>query len=182
MLEITADYVSGAGAETPSPAEGRLRMGADGLAFTGRTVPDKTLAGREVAFGYEAGELRGASLGSADELRRLSSGVLGYFWLGPLGGIVGMGSPRSSGLLVAVERAGRPSLLTFAVGPDDGAWLMAQMPEERARNGLAALPTVEELAGPPPQERLLTEIRDLVAAQGAVLARIARSLERDRTG
>lgn len=182
MPEISAEYMAGAGLDVPAPTRGRLRLGRTGLIFEGGGPLDTILKGPEVVITHQPDAIRAISLGAPDEVRRAAAGMEGYFWFGGLGGLISMASALTSLLLVAVGDPARPVVLTFAVSPEDGGFLLRAVQDERHEDGLVPLPTLEALAGPGPEQGTLTEIRDLLAAQGATLERIAELLERDRPG
>lgn len=95
-----------------------------------------------------------------------------------------MTSGRKRLLLVACERGGFRYTCAFACRPDDGRWLLDQIQRGRRDRDEPPLPRLEDLTThaqetvDTEQTGVLTEIRDLMRRQLALLERIAERLER----
>lgn len=89
-----------------------------------------------------------------------------------------MASARNSALLVGGGPGGAPGGAGLLRRPERRHLARGRLEQDRRTRGLPPLPSLAELAGPRPEDRLLREVPDLLAAQNAVLSRIAALLKR----
>jgi hypothetical protein len=180
--EVHADYLGGHPDGHLSPLAGKLIASEGALRFEGTTV-SAGLQTQKVSLEIPADQLRAITVGEPNHMRTLTRAFVGEVIGGAVGALIGAVTGKRNYVLVAAcEREAFPFAVSFAVERSEGAWLLAAMQTRRKDRGEKPIPRVEDIAGERAldeserQTALLTEIRDLLREQTALLRQSARPM------